>query len=211
MTAPNSLIPLPNIRTKPVIMLLHAIGSEMVKNVLNGDAPRLLAAFSRFTGTARNPSREALIIKGTLTKAMARAIPSGCPTMSKPMEEASFPINVSLETTPSKAIPAAECGITMGRSIIPEMIFLPGKFFLASKYAKGTARSEKNNVAPKDIPNVNPMLSETSFSDIVSNNRGREDFSIRPRIGPMINNTNKPPASIRNKLNQLCAAFFNRS
>ena len=107
-TAPNSLIPLPNIRMKPDSILFQASGREMVKNTRIGEAPKVSAAFSSRTGTASNPSRAELIRKGILTNAIAMAMPIGCPTRFNPNEAATLPMAESLVIKPRIAIPAAE-------------------------------------------------------------------------------------------------------
>jgi len=56
-----------------------------------------------------------------LTKAIATDIPTGLPTKFKPNSEPTFPINESLEIKPRIAIPAAEWGITIGKSMIPKL------------------------------------------------------------------------------------------
>ena len=133
ITAPNSLNPRANIIIRPDKIFFHANGSEMVKNTLTGEAPKFNAVFSNRTGTFSNPSRAAFIKKGMLTKAIAIAIPIGCPTKLSPTVEAILPRTESLDINPKTAIPAAEWGITMGKSIIPLIILLNLKFVLAKK------------------------------------------------------------------------------
>jgi len=157
-TAPNSLMPLANIITKPVVILRHASGSDIVKKTLVWLAPRLRAAFSSLSGTAAKPSRAAFIRNGRLTKAMASAIPEGWLTRLSPNKEATFPRKPSREIKPSKAIPAAVCGSTMGRSIIPCTRFLTGNFLRASSHANGIAPIAKIKVAVKETHRVSQTL-----------------------------------------------------
>ncbi len=107
ITAPNSLIPLANIITKPDSILRQAKGNETVKNVLTDDAPKFEAAFSRRIGTASKPERAALIKKGRLTKAIAQEIEMGVPIRSNPALAAAEPIRELREMTPKIAMPAA--------------------------------------------------------------------------------------------------------
>ena len=108
ITAPNSLMPRANIRIRPETILRQANGSEMVKKTLAGEAPSVKAAFSSRTGTPEKPSRAAFTRNGRLTKAIAIAIPAGCPTKFNPIAEPICPSTESRETKPSIAIPAAE-------------------------------------------------------------------------------------------------------
>lgn len=185
-TAPNSLKPLANIITKPVTIFLFAKGSEILKKTFKGEAPRLKAAFSRRSGTASKPSRAALIRKGILTNAMAAAIPKGLPTKSIPTEDAALPAIELRDKKPSMAIPAAEWGITIGKSIIPKINFLKIKFLRASKYARGIAPTAINNVAPNEVNNVSLILCITSASLIVSNSSGADVARNIPSNGAMI-------------------------
>ena len=121
--APNSLSPLANIITKPETILRPARGTDIVKKTLADEAPRLLAVFSSLSGTDRKPSLAAFTKKGMLTNAMAAEIPIGFPTKSNPTDEAALPRNEFLDKKPNIAIPAAECGITIGKSIIPSINF----------------------------------------------------------------------------------------
>ena len=58
------------------------------------------------------------------------------------------PRKLSRVIIPNTAIPAAECGMIMGISMIPFTILLSGKFFLARRYARGIARKENKIVQP---------------------------------------------------------------
>ncbi len=127
-TAPNSLIPLAHISIIPDAMPLHAIGSETVKNALDGEAPNVLAAFSSFGSTASNAWRAALIKNGIETKAIAMDIPAEVPTRPSPKMR---PIAEFLLITAKSAIPAAECGMIIGRSIIALTIDLALNRFFA--------------------------------------------------------------------------------
>ncbi|GAF98120.1 unnamed protein product, partial [marine sediment metagenome] len=131
---------------KPESTDLQASGRDIVKNTLRGDAPRVRAAFSSRSGTAVKPSLAPLIRKGRLTNAMATIIPAGLPINEKPAFSANFPVTLFLEITPSTAIPAAECGITTGKSIIPVIRRFSGKFLRANRYEKGTAKNERIRV-----------------------------------------------------------------
>ena len=196
ITAPNSLMPRANIRIKPETMLRQAKGSEMVKNTLAGEAPSVRAAFSSLTGTPINPSRAAFIRNGRLTNAMARAIPAGCPTKFSPIDDPIFPTNESRETNPSMAIPAAECGITTGKSIIPETMLFNGNSFRASKYASGIAAIAKKMVAASETQIVSFMLCCTSKSHAVANKSdGLVETNI-PTKGATINRSIKAPARL---------------
>ena len=108
ITAPNSLIPLAHIIISPESIGRHAKGNVMLKNVRNGEAPRFIAAFSSFTGTALKPSIADVIRNGTLTNAIASIIPADVPTNPKPSFSAKLPTTVFLEMTVSSAMPAAE-------------------------------------------------------------------------------------------------------
>ena len=185
-TAPNSLKPLANIITRPVTIFLFAKGSEILKKTFNGEAPRLKAAFSSRNGTASKPSRAALTKKGILTNAMAAAIPKGLPTKSIPTEDAALPAIELRDKKPSKAIPAAECGITIGKSIIPKISFLKIKFLRACKYASGIAPIAINNVAPNEVSKVSLILCITSASFMVANSSGAEVARNIPSKGAMI-------------------------
>lgn len=55
-------------------------------------------------------------------------------------------------------MPAAECGITMGKSIIPKTTFFKGKLWRASRYDNGIAIKENESVAAIDTPSVSQML-----------------------------------------------------
>lgn len=199
ITAPNSLNPRANIMINPDKMFFQASGTEIVKNTRIGEAPRFKAVFSSRTGTFSKPSRAAFIKKGILTKAIARAIPTGCPTKLIPTTEAAFPKAESLEMNPKMAIPAAVCGITIGRSIIPLINFLNLKWDRAKKKDKGIAPIAKNNVDKKDTRKVSHILFTTSGSFDVSNsckgvvakNMLSSGLIIKSKISPPSNNTIK--------------------
>ena len=105
-----------------------------------------------------------------LTKAMATAIPAGCPTKSSPTADPALPRTELRETNPNIAIPAAECGITTGRSIIPVTSRFRGNSLRAIRYEKGMAAKENTSVAAIETHKVSQMLSRTSASRQVSTN-----------------------------------------
>lgn len=158
ITAPNSLMPLENIKIKPERTDFFAKGRLIVKNTFVFEAPKFNAAFSKFCGTLEKPSIATIIRNGMLTYAIATAIPSGESIKLIPSEPAILPIIVSLETSPSTAIPAAECGITIGILIIPSNRLLNLKFFFEIMYANGMANIEQTKQAANETHRVKKML-----------------------------------------------------
>lgn len=110
-----------------------AIGSDMVRNILNGEAPSVRAACSSLTGTASNPSLAEFMRNGREIKAMANPMAKGEPMRFRPMLSANFPRRESRDMRPSIAIPAAEWGSTMGRSMNPWRSVFPRNSFLARR------------------------------------------------------------------------------
>lgn len=206
MTAPNSLNPRANINIRPDNIFLHARGSDIVKNTRIGDAPKFKAVFSSFTGTFEKPSREAFIRNGMLTNDIANPIPIGCPTKFRPTIEAACPIAVSLDMNPRIAIPAAEWGIMIGRSIMPLTSFLKGKVFLARIYDKGIAPIEKNKVNTTETQIVSHILPKTSFSLAVSKSCAGVVARNMFTRGATINSNTSPPSI--EKINDVPCGFF---
>lgn len=77
ITAPNSLIPLENMRIIPEKIDFFARGRAIVKNILLFEAPRPDAACSRRKGISENPLIADMIRNGILTNAIATPIPNG--------------------------------------------------------------------------------------------------------------------------------------
>ncbi len=200
ITAPNSLIPRANIITKPETMLRQANGRDMEKNVRVGDAPNESDAFSSLSGTASKPIRAELIRKGTLTKAMANPMAIGLPTRLRPIESAIRPSTESRLIKPSIAIPAAECGITTGRSTIPVISFLKGNLFLAKMYAKGIATNANKIEVNSETHTVNPIDDCTSVSIAVANNTLTDVANSIPSSGATMKSSSKPLRKLKSVL-----------
>ena len=113
------------------------------------EAPRLLATFSISGLTALNASSADLIIKGELTKAIAKTIPKRVSIKLMPMLENPAPIIVLGPKSNRSAIPAASCGIRIGMSMVASIMLFPGKSYLARIYAKGTPNTNVKSVARK--------------------------------------------------------------
>lgn len=204
-------MPRANIITKPETILRHANGSEIVKNIRVGDAPRLRAAFSSRSGTNSKPLRAEFIKKGILTKAIAMAMAKGLPTKLNPNDPAILPNTESRLIKPNMAIPAAECGITTGRSIIPVTIFFNLNFLRANKYARGIAGIEKTKVAVNAIQIVTQNELKTSFSAATCSNCSDEVEIIIPINGAAIKSSNKPLSAISIRVNAECFINFKKS
>jgi len=201
ITAPNSLMPRANIITIPLTILRHAIGTEILKNTRDGDAPRVNATFSNRSGTAANPSRAALIKNGMLTKAMAKTIPVFVPTKLIPTDDAACPNQVSLEMHPSNAIPAAVCGITIGKSITPIITCLNLNFLRARIYARGIAAIPKNNVPIIDAERVIQTLRLISGSSAALPSSPGETENANPASGAIMKRSAIPPNKTSKRLN----------
>lgn len=201
--AQNSLIPRANIITAPLTMFRAANGIEMVKKTFKGELPRFNAACSSLSGTAENPSRAAFTKNGRLTNAIASTIPAGCPTKSIPKDEANLPAVVSLETSPSNAMPAAVCGITTGRSIMPSTSLFKWNFLRAKSHAPGKEMNAKIKVAVKDAEMVKIMLLVTCLSDVVSNKSESGVLNTIPAIGATMKSSISPKAAEIIKVNVL--------
>ena len=200
ITAPNSLNPRAHIRINPDRTDRQARGRETVKKTLTGDAPNVKATFSNLSGTAANPSREALIKNGTLTNAIAKIIPAGLPMNFIPKYSAPCPNILSRDKIPKTAIPAAECGIIIGISIIPLTKLLSGKFLRASKYAKGIAKNENRIVPAIEVHKLSHTLSRTSLSPRVLAIDPNDVFKYIPAIGATIKSRTTPPRNVNIKL-----------
>ena len=74
-------------------------------------------------------------------------IPAGLPMKSSPIADPNFPTAVLRDINPIKAIPAAVCGITIGRLMIPVTRFFNGNSRRASRYENGTAAMANTSVA----------------------------------------------------------------
>lgn len=113
------------------------------------------------------------------------------------MLSAAFPIAVSRETSPKIAIPAAECGITIGILIIPINRFLKRNVFLAMMYANGTAKSVLIAVAATETQIVTKMLFVTCLSCVDLNIACKSVEKNILRIGAKINIKANPPNKMR--------------
>ena len=193
-TAPNSLIPRAHIRIMPERIPRQAKGNDIVKKVYEGEAPNVLAMFSILIGTEMNACLAALTRNGNETKAIATEIPATVPVNPVPRKR---PRNDCLPITVSKAIPAAECGIIIGKSIIASNIERPKNFFLASKYARGIPTKADAAVANNAAVSVNLMDCITWRSAAVSVRSANEVASTILINGATTNKITHEPRAVR--------------
>ena len=206
ITAPNSLIPRAHIRFMPERIPRQAKGSDIVKKVYEGEAPNVLAMFSSLGGTEINACRAALTRNGNETKAMAIEIPTVVHVSPLPR---SRPRNDCLPITVSKAMPAAECGIIIGRSMIASNIDRPKNFFRASRYARGIPTKADIVVAKNAAVSVNLMDCITWRSAAASVRSVNEVASTILINGATTNKITHEPRAVKiNPNHGICAMLF---
>lgn len=186
-------------------------GNDIAKKVYEGDAPNVFAMSSSLTGTEINACRAELKRNGNETKAIATDMPATVPVSPVPR---SLPRIDCLPITVSKAIPAAVCGIMIGRSMIASNIDRPQNFFLARRYAKGIPTKTDMTVASNAAVNVNLMDCMT-WRSAAASARSLKDVAITILInGATINRITHEPRPVKINSNHgicpllLCWFFF---
>jgi len=91
----------------------------------------------------------------------------------------------------SRAIPAAVCGIIIGRSTNPWTRLFPGKFHRAKRYAKGIPKIAHAMVAQKAERRVRKIDAITSLSAIVDRITSGSALRIILRRGTAIRMTSR--------------------
>ncbi len=102
----------------------------------------------------------------------------------------------------NNAMPAAECGMTMGRSKTAIKIERPTNRFLARSQAKGIPPKQQTKAAARAAVKVRLMESKTSRSANAWEISPNEVAANKPTSGAITNNTTTEPKSAKTNSNQ---------